>query len=856
MSIIPGPLQLPSRSLRLMEGGSCSWILLFTMAQRTGLEDPERYLFVDRAVIYNPATQADWTAKKLVWIPSERHGFEAASIKEERGDEVMVELAENGKKAMVNKDDVQKMNPPKFSKVEDMAELTCLNEASVLHNLKDRYYSGLIYGSGKVMGVRLYSDHNVDICDLRDGSILDDSWCGKLGRAGNVMTAKKVVENWNVERSQALFLPVFTVIPHNNGLTYSGLFCVVINPYKNLPIYSENIIEMYRGKKRHEMPPHIYAISESAYRCMLQDREDQSILCTGESGAGKTENTKKVIQYLAHVASSHKGRKDHNIPLLLPTLTSTGGPWATCSFAQSGPRVQQDPSPYRGTEVPKVYSCYGDYEDRLEYTVSVLKYRGELERQLLQANPILESFGNAKTVKNDNSSRFHFSDLLEKSRAVRQAKDERTFHIFYQLLSGAGEHLKSDLLLEGFNNYRFLSNGYIPIPGQQDKDNFQETMEAMHIMGFSHEEILSMLKVVSSVLQFGNISFKKERNTDQASMPENTVAQKLCHLLGMNVMEFTRAILTPRIKVGRDYVQKAQTKEQLNSFEQLCINYTNEKLQQLFNHTMFILEQEEYQREGIEWNFIDFGLDLQPCIDLIERPANPPGVLALLDEECWFPKATDKTFVEKLVQEQGSHSKFQKPRQLKDKADFCIIHYAGKVDYKADEWLMKNMDPLNDNVATLLHQSSDRFVAELWKDEIQNIQRASFYDSVSGLHEPPVDRIVGLDQVTGITETAFGSAYKTKKGMFRTVGQLYKESLTKLMATLRNTNPNFVRCIIPNHEKRAGKLDPHLVLDQLRCNGVLEGIRICRQGFPNRIVFQEFRQRKEIIIVTFFIDQD
>ncbi|XP_065753989.1 myosin-10 isoform X8 [Phocoena phocoena] len=675
----------------------------------------------------------------------------------------MVELAENGKKAMVNKDDIQKMNPPKFSKVEDMAELTCLNEASVLHNLKDRYYSGLIY-------------------------------------------------------------------------TYSGLFCVVINPYKNLPIYSENIIEMYRGKKRHEMPPHIYAISESAYRCMLQDREDQSILCTGESGAGKTENTKKVIQYLAHVASSHKGRKDHNIPV-----------------------------------------------------------SGELERQLLQANPILESFGNAKTVKNDNSSRFgkfiriNFdvtgyivganieTYLLEKSRAVRQAKDERTFHIFYQLLSGAGEHLKSDLLLEGFNNYRFLSNGYIPIPGQQDKDNFQETMEAMHIMGFSHEEILSMLKVVSSVLQFGNISFKKERNTDQASMPENTVAQKLCHLLGMNVMEFTRAILTPRIKVGRDYVQKAQTKEQadfavealakatyerlfrwlvhrinkaldrtkrqgasfigildiagfeifeLNSFEQLCINYTNEKLQQLFNHTMFVLEQEEYQREGIEWSFIDFGLDLQPCIDLIERPANPPGVLALLDEECWFPKATDKTFVEKLVQEQGSHSKFQKPRQLKDKADFCIIHYAGKVDYKADEWLMKNMDPLNDNVATLLHQSSDRFVAELWKD---------------------VDRIVGLDQVTGMTETAFGSAYKTKKGMFRTVGQLYKESLTKLMATLRNTNPNFVRCIIPNHEKRAGKLDPHLVLDQLRCNGVLEGIRICRQGFPNRIVFQEFRQRYEIL---------
>ncbi|XP_030334382.1 myosin-9 [Strigops habroptila] len=724
------------------------------MSQR----DADKYLYVDKNIINNPLSQADWAAKKLVWVPSEKNGFEAASLKEEVGDEAVVELAENGKRVKVNKDDIQKMNPPKFSKVEDMAELTCLNEASVLHNLKERYYSGLIY-------------------------------------------------------------------------TYSGLFCVVINPYKNLPIYSEEIVEMYKGKKRHEMPPHIYAITDTAYRSMMQDREDQSILCTGESGAGKTENTKKVIQYLAYVASSHKSKKD----------------------------------------------------------------QGELERQLLQANPILEAFGNAKTVKNDNSSRFgkfiriNFdvngyivganieTYLLEKSRAIRQAKEERTFHIFYYLLSGAGEHLKTDLLLEPYNKYRFLSNGHVTIPGQQDKDMFQETMEAMKIMGIPDEEQIGLLKVISGVLQLGNIVFKKERNTDQASMPDNTAAQKVSHLLGINVTDFTRGILTPRIKVGRDYVQKAQTKEQadfaiealakatyermfrwlvmrinkaldktkrqgasfigildiagfeifeLNSFEQLCINYTNEKLQQLFNHTMFILEQEEYQREGIEWNFIDFGLDLQPCIDLIEKPAGPPGILALLDEECWFPKATDKSFVEKVVQEQGTHPKFQKPKQLKDKADFCIIHYAGKVDYKADEWLMKNMDPLNDNIATLLHQSSDKFVSELWKD---------------------VDRIVGLDQVAGMSDTALPGAFKTRKGMFRTVGQLYKEQLAKLMATLRNTNPNFVRCIIPNHEKKAGKLDPHLVLDQLRCNGVLEGIRICRQGFPNRIVFQEFRQRYEIL---------
>jgi myosin protein heavy chain len=194
--------------------------------------DPElKFLAVDRTVVTDPTKAAEWAAKRLFWIPHETLGFVAASVKVERGDELEVEIVETNKKCVVNKDDVQKMNPPRFNKVEDMAELTCLNEASVLYNLKDRYYSGLIY-------------------------------------------------------------------------TYSGLFCVVVNPYKKLPIYTDKIIELYKGKKRHEVPPHIFSVTDGAYRSMLQDREDQSILCTGESGAGKTENTKKVIQYLAYVASS------------------------------------------------------------------------------------------------------------------------------------------------------------------------------------------------------------------------------------------------------------------------------------------------------------------------------------------------------------------------------------------------------------------------------------------------------------------------------------------------------------------------------------------------------------------------
>ncbi|KAG8222517.1 hypothetical protein J437_LFUL004553 [Ladona fulva] len=514
-------------------------------------------------------------------------------------------------------------------------------------------------------------------------------------------------------------------------------------------------------------------------------------------------------------------------------------------------------------------------------------FQGELEQQLLQANPILEAFGNAKTVKNDNSSRFgkfiriNFDAsgyiaganietyLLEKSRAIRQAKDERTFHIFYQLISGASPEQKKEFIIEDPKTYCFLTNGALPVPGVDDVAEYYSTCKAMNIMGMTIEDLSAIFRIISSVMLFGNMKFKQERNSDQATLPDNTVAQKVAHLLGLSVTEMTKAFLKPRIKVGRDFVTKAQTKEQvefaveaiskacyerlfrwlvnrinrsldrtkrqgasfigildmagfeifeLNSFEQLCINYTNEKLQQLFNHTMFILEQEEYQREGIEWKFIDFGLDLQPTIDLIDKPM---GIMALLDEECWFPKATDKTFVEKLVGAHSDHPKFMKT-DFRGVADFAIIHYAGKVDYSAAKWLMKNMDPLNENVVSLLQSSQDPFVVHIWKDA----------------------EIVGMAQ-QALTDTQFGA--RTRKGMFRTVSQLYKEQLAKLMVTLRNTNPNFVRCIIPNHEKRAGKIDAPLVLDQLRCNGVLEGIRICRQGFPNRTPFQEFRQRYELL---------
>ncbi|KAF6780472.1 hypothetical protein AHF37_00056 [Paragonimus kellicotti] len=622
--------------------------------------------------------------------------------------------------------------------------------------------------------------------------------------------------------------------------TYSGLFCVVINPYKRLPIYSDDIIDWYKGKKRHERPPHIYAIADGAYRNMLQDREDQSILCTGESGAGKTENTKKVIQYLASVATSMKSQK---------------------------------------TTTANVLSKFHSKNVNI----------GELEAQLLKANPILEAFGNAKTIKNDNSSRFgkfvriNFDTsgfiaganietyLLEKARVIRQAPDERCFHIFYQLLASANSEKQEQLLLDQANAYKYLSNGMLEIAGSDEQQAYRETTEAMNIMGISAEDQCAIFKIISAVLHLGNLDFQQERNSDQATLPDTSVAQKISHLLGIPLNDMTKAFLKPRIKVGKDLVTKAQTKTQVefaveaisksiyerlflwlvarinktldrakrtgasfvgildiagfeifqaNSFEQLCINYTNEKLQQLFNHTMFILEQDEYNREGIKWGFIDFGLDLQPTIDLIEKPL---GILALLDEECFFPKATDKSFVEKLLLTQEKHPKLCKP-ELRSTADFGVMHYAGRVDYISAQWLTKNMDPLNDNVVALFLASNDPLVQAIYQDA----------------------EIVSMG-ATANNDTAFGATRGVRKGMLRTVGQLYKESLVRLMGVLKNTSPSFVRCIIPNHEKRPGRIDAPLVLDQLKCSGVLEGIRICRQGFPSRVLFQEFRQRYEIL---------
>ncbi|KAJ7083732.1 P-loop containing nucleoside triphosphate hydrolase protein [Mycena belliarum] len=747
------------------------------------------------------AQQAEFNEKKWVWVPDEKDGYLAGWVSKEEGD--------FGEFRTVPLYALSKMNPPKFDRVEDIADLTFLNEASVVNNLRLRFGSGAIY-------------------------------------------------------------------------TYSGLFLVAINPYQTLPLYSDAIIQQYRNKRRDENPPHIFAVAERAWVNMGEERENQSILITGESGAGKTESTKKVIQYLAAIATDVHPSHSRS-----PTIVST------TTMPNSG--LPRSDSFRRGHALSSsVSSGIGSH-------LTARGRLGLLERQILQANPILEAFGNAQTQRNNNSSRFGkfvritFAPdgsiaganidwyLLEKSRVVFRSEAERSFHVFYQLMAGSGALKESLLLGGGIEDYEYLNKSRREVDGVDDKEEWSALKGALDTVGFTPAEQFDLFRIVAAILHIGNITITSTR-ADDAVMPDPSQAERVCHLLGIPVPEFTRAVLRPRTLAGREWVSQARTKQQaivelgalcktlyeksfgalvdkinlaldrpsskstfigvldiagfeifeINAYEQLLINYTNEKLQQFFNHHMFVLEQEEYAREGIKWEYVNFGLDLQPTIDLIEASGSVIGILSCLDEECIMPRATDLTFTNKLhglwvgQDTEPRHPGRDKYEPTRFDQGFIIQHYAAKVEYRTDGWLEKNKDPLNDNLTRVLAASSDRYVASLFAEYA----------------EAPATP-VGPGGAGNIFTA--GKKRAMKKGAFRTVAQRHKEQLSSLMSQLQATQPHFVRCIVPNSNKKPGRVDIPLVLDQLRCNGVLEGIRIARLGYPNRLPFVEFRQRYEVL---------
>ncbi|NXY30428.1 MYH6 protein, partial [Pomatorhinus ruficollis] len=603
------------------------------------------------------------------FVPHPREEFVRGRVTARQGGEATVQT-ELGETVTVKEADIHQQNPPKFDKIEDMAMLTFLHEPAVLYNLKERYASWLIY-------------------------------------------------------------------------TYSGLFCVTVNPYKWLPVYNAEVVAAYRGKKRSEAPPHIFSISDNAYQNMLTGKD-----VLGESGAGKTVNTKRVIQYFASIAAIGDRKKE-------VTNSSKVSASVSVPLAESVPQW----CPHSA----------------LSHSI-----QGTLEDQIIQANPALEAFGNAKTLRNDNSSRFgkfiriHFGATGKLASAdIETCKWVESPMRGYFVVQHPSIH---GLIYRWiYSSILGLIHVWTPPSTHELHPSTQKaishppppiTQSAFDVLGFTAEEKAGVYKLTGAIMHFGNMKFKQKQREEQAEPDGTEDADKSAYLMGLNSADLLKGLCHPRVKVGNEYVTKGQNVQQVyysigalakavyekmfnwmvvrinnsldtkqprqyfigvldiagfeifdfNSFEQLCINFTNEKLQQFFNHHMFVLEQEEYKKEGIEWEFIDFGMDLQACIDLIEKPM---GIMSILEEECMFPKASDMTFKAKLFDNHlGKSANFGKPRNVKGKpeAHFSLVHYAGTVDYNIIGWLQKNKDPLNETVVGLYQKSALKLLANLFSN--------------------------------------------------------------------------------------------------------------------------------------------
>nr|CAD7262898.1 unnamed protein product [Timema shepardi] len=611
-----------------------------------------------------------------------------------------------------------------------------------------------------------------------------------------------------------------------------SIVLVAINPYDELPIYGSDTIWAYRGQAMGDLEPHIFAVAEEAYTKLEREQKDQAIIVSGESGAGKTVSAKYAMRYFATVGGA-------------------------------------------STET-------------------------QVEKKVLASSPIMEAIGNAKTTRNDNSSRFgkfieiHFDKqyhiqgasmrtyLLEKSRVVFQAPDERNYHIFYQMCA-ARDQLK-DLHLDHQDKFHYLNQGESSdIEDVSDMKTFQETLEALTLLGFSAREQVDIFRIMAAILHLGNVKIV-EATVDKAGSGDSDgsaiagedrhlailaelleldiqeMRSWLCHRKIVSMKEVFFKAMTVREAIGaRDALAKHIYAElfnwivlvinkalentgtsqrfigvldiygfetfEINSFEQFCINYANEKLQQQFNQAsrrthVFKLEQEEYLKEEIEWKLIDF-YDNQPCIDLIETKL---GILDLLDEECRMPKGTDSSWVEKLYSKCTKWKHFAKARF--GTTAFLIHHFADNVTYQSNGFLEKNRDTVMEDQINVLKNGQNKLIRKLFKEnEIKNL------------------KVPTKVKVSAAKPSPVSSSKQHKK----TVGSQFRDSLNMLMGTLNATTPHYVRCIKPNDEKQAFEYNPMRAVQQLRACGVLETIRISAAGFPSRWTYADFFHRYRVL---------
>ncbi|KAJ5953421.1 hypothetical protein N7454_000317 [Penicillium verhagenii] len=618
--------------------------------------------------------------------------------------------------------------------------------------------------------------------------------------------------------------------------TYSGIVLIATNPFARVDsLYVPQMVQVYAGKQRASQAPHLFAIAEEAFADMLRDGKNQTIVVSGESGAGKTVSAKYIMRYFATRESSDQPGK---------------------------------------------------------YTTSRADAISETEEQILATNPVMEAFGNAKTTRNDNSSRFGkyieimFDErtniigakirtyLLERSRLVFQPLKERNYHIFYQLVAGATDEERQELGILPVEEFEYLNQGGTPIiDGVDDKAEFDATRKSLATIGVSTQFQTEIFRILAALLHLGNVKITATRTESSLSSSEPSLV-RACEMLGIDVNEFAKWIVKKQLITRGEKITSNLTQQQAlvvrdsvakfiysslfdwlvdkinrglatdeviervqtfigvldiygfehfakNSFEQFCINYANEKLQQEFNQHVFKLEQEEYVREEIDWTFIDFS-DNQPCIDLIEAKL---GILSLLDEESRLPMGSDEQFVTKLHHNFAADKQkfYKKPRF--GKSAFTVCHYAIDVTYESDGFIEKNRDTVPDEHLGVLRNSSNFFIKEILDTAATVREKDS-----AALTSKPVAAAPGR---------RIGVAVNRKP----TLGGIFKSSLIELMHTINSTDVHYIRCIKPNEAKEAWKFEGPMVLSQLRACGVLETVRISTAGYPTRWTYEEFAIR-------------
>ncbi|CAJ1054060.1 unconventional myosin-XV [Xyrichtys novacula] len=650
------------------------------------------------------------------------------------------------------------------------------------------------------------------------------SWYDKIYSILSMPTAGHRVKNWAEGMEDMTQLPELnetTVLMNLKKrydqelvYTYIGSILVSVNPYKLLNIYGTDMVLQYGGHGLGDNPPHLFAIANLSYTTMMDAKKDQCIVISGESGSGKTEATKLILRYL-----------------------------------------------------------------------TAIHHKSNITQQILEATPLLESFGNAKTVRNDNSSRFGkytqiFMErgvisgaitsqyLLEKSRIVFQAKSERNYHIFYEMLAGLPPHEKSSLYLQEAETYYYLNQGGdCTIEGKDDGEDFRRLLSAMDALCFTPEELNGIYRLLSSVLHLGNVFFQPHQAEGQevASVVSAQELRVVAELLQVSPDGLQKSVTFKMTEAGREKILTPLTVEsavdardavakilysllfswlteringrvyprnealsisildiygfeelQVNSFEQLCINYANETLQFYFNRVIFQEEQEEYMREQIQWQQQPFSHN-QVCLDLIA--AKPHGILRILDDQCGFPQATDHTFLQKCHYHHGNNPLYARPKM--PLPEFTLKHYAGKVTYQVHKFLDKNFDMVRQDVLDLFIQSKNRMVSSLFLKHSESVSQ----------------------QRSNVRRSSAARRYQAN-----TVSAKFQSSLQELLEKMERCNPYFVRCIKPNHLKEPGVFDMELVNTQLHYSGIMETIHIRREGYPIRMHFHSFLLRYKALL--------